>query len=530
MPIPDDSTFSKTSVTCQDLYALLRRHRWIIALVFAGTVLGSYAALQLMTERYESTANLLVKLGRENAQIPSTVMKTGLVTAGVQPEEINSEIQLLTSEPIATAVVDKMGPQTFAFEPPRPTTIIQAVKYDARRAVRWLKAQYKATLIALNLEKKLTEREATIELVHDSITASPEKTSNVLSLAVELPDPLLAQQVAQELLTLYLEKRTYVLRDHNERDFFDTQVQQNQARLRELDSLRDQVRKKWSLSSASEQRSNLLKQLSGIREQMDANASESAMLERQQDVMRSRLSNLSQEVPSSQVQAQNPAIQAIKERLAALEVERAKLASRYFPDAGPLQKTEEEIADLNRMLSGETPTLLGSVVTQANPVRRSFEDGIEEADVKIAGLKAKDAELQIPERTIEERLQALNQGEDALEALDREYKLAEENYVTYTRRSEEARINDELDERRVANVVVLSEPTVHREPSYPPKLLIMAIALPLGLVLGFVLALFLEYFDDTIHSDRDLTELERLNYLGTIETSGSRLQPQTIPL
>src|SRR5438874_960921 len=109
MPISDDPNFSKSTVTWQDLYALLCRHRWIIALVFAGTVLGTYAALQLMTERYESTASLLVKLGRENAEIPSTVLKTGLVTAGVQPEEINSEIQLLTSEPLAAAVVDKMG-------------------------------------------------------------------------------------------------------------------------------------------------------------------------------------------------------------------------------------------------------------------------------------------------------------------------------------------------------------------------------------------------------------------------------------
>jgi uncharacterized protein involved in exopolysaccharide biosynthesis len=529
MPIPDDLNFSKSTVTWQDLYALVCRHRWTIAVVFAGTVLATYGSLQLMTERYESTANLLVKLGRENAEIPSTVMKTGLVTAGVQPEEINSEVQLLTSEPLAAAVVDKMGPDAFAFESPRPTTLLQAAKYDARRAVRWLKAQYKTTLIALNLKKKLTEREATIELVHESITASPEKTSNVLSLSVELPDPLLAQRVTQELLASYLEKRTDVLRDHNERDFFDAQVQQNQARLQELDALRDQVRKKWSLSSAAEQRSNLLRQLSGIREQMDANASESAMLERQRDVMRARVSDLSQDVPSSQVQAQNPAIQAIKERLAALEVERAKLASRYLPDTGPLQKTEEEIADLNRMLTGETPTLLGSVVTQANPVRRSFEDGIEEADVKIAGLKAKDAQLQIPGRMIESRLQALNEGEDALAALDRDYKIAEENYLTYARRSEEARINDELDKRRVANVVVLSQPTLHHEPAYPPKLLITAIALPLGLVLGFVLALLLEYFDDTIHSQRDLNEFEGLNYLGTLQTGRSDLEPKTIP-
>jgi uncharacterized protein involved in exopolysaccharide biosynthesis len=527
MPIFDETNFSESKVTWEDLYSLLCRHRWTILLVFVATVLSTYGALQLMTERYESTADLLVKLGRENAEIPSTVLKTGLVTAGVQPEEINSEIQLLTSEPLASAVVDKMGPRAFAFEPPRPTTLLEVVKYNGRRAIRWVKAEYQSMLIALNLRKKLTEREAAIELVHNNTSASPDKSSHVLTLSVQLPNPLLAQQVAQNLLALYLDKRTHLLRDNDERGFFDMQVQQNQQRLKELDAQRDEVRKKWNLSSAEEQRSNLLKQLSGIGEQIDANASDAAMLERQRDVMRSRLAGLSQQVPSSQVQAQNPAIQAIKERLAALEVERAKLASRYLPDAGPLEKTEEEIADLNRMLNSESPTLLGSVVTQANPVRRSFEDSIEEADVKIEGLRAKNTEMRNPEQTIEARLQALNQGEDVLATLDREYKIAEENYLTYARRSEEARINDELDARRVANVVVLSEPTLHREPAYPPKLLITGIALPVGLVLGFALSLLLEYFDDTVHSRRDLIDVEGLNYLGALGARPSSLETQT---
>src|SRR5882757_11360312 len=167
MSIFDDPNFSKHTVTWEELQLLLRRHRWTVMLVFIGIVLGTYTALQVMTERYQSTADLLVKLGRENAQVPSTVLNTGLVTAGVHPEEINSEMQLLTSEPLAAAVVDKMGPKAFAFEPPRPTTLFQMVKYSARRSMRWVKAQYESTLIALNLRKRLTDRESTIQFVHN---------------------------------------------------------------------------------------------------------------------------------------------------------------------------------------------------------------------------------------------------------------------------------------------------------------------------------------------------------------------------
>ena len=59
------------------LFSELRRalasHHWLIAGVALGTVLTTFIALQFVTETYESSVQLLVKLGRENTEVPVTV-------------------------------------------------------------------------------------------------------------------------------------------------------------------------------------------------------------------------------------------------------------------------------------------------------------------------------------------------------------------------------------------------------------------------------------------------------------------------
>ena len=521
MSILQERQASASGLTGDELLVLLRqcvsRYRVVIAVVFIATLAGAYTTLQLITEQYETKANLLVKLGRENAEIPTTVLNTGLVAAGVRPEEINSEIQLLHSRPLIEAVVDQLGPQAFAFQPEPPQSLVQLLRYYTKKILRTGKELYHGTLVLLNLEKKLTARDGAVVLLEDAIVAEPEKGSNVFSVTVRLPSPVLCKQVAETLLRLYLDKRTEAFRNEQEKNFFAAQMEENKTHLADLERLRDQVRTRWQISSAVEQRSLLLKQLAEIKSQIDLNQSDAAMLEKEQELMRTRLGALPEQVTSSQVQSQNPAVHAMKERWATLQVEKAKLDSRYRAESETVKKVEEEITGLDRMLGKEPPMLPGSIASEANPVKRSFEQSIEQGEIKIAGLKAKDDQLQVPANTIANKLRALDAGQDQLVTVDREYKIAEENYLAYAKKAEDARVQEELDALRLANVVVLSEPTLPILPVYPRKLLIMGIAVPMGLFFGLFLALLLEYCNETIRTRRDLAGLEGINYLGMLD-------------
>ena len=76
--------------------------------------------------------------------------------------------------------------------------------------------------------------------------------------------------------------------------------------------------------------------------------------------------------------------------------------------------------------------------------------------------------------------------------LKRELATREANYKTYVDKSEEARISDDLNKRKMTNVSVLQAAAVPTEPAKRDRAKFMLMALVLGLVGGIGLAFVLE--------------------------------------
>jgi polysaccharide biosynthesis protein PslE len=522
MTLIDEAIFERHSTTWRDISVELTRRWRLIVVVWVVTVLSTYVGLQLMTERFESKATVLVKLGRENAELPTTVQNSGMITTGVSRDVVNSEMQILTSSNLIEQTVDQLGPGVFAFKPAPPRGFLGTIRYGVKLTVRWLKNQGQEVLYAVNLKKRISQREAAIQLLTDSLHVDVEKDSNVIAVSAELPDPAFCVRVTNTLLERYLDEHQRAWRSPESKGFFLAQREENRQRLEDLQKVRDQVRAKWKLSSVNEQRSALLRELSDLNNQIQSNKVERDDLDRESAVMATRVEALPERQNSTEVQTQNSSIQSIKERLTALELERAKLLSRYQPGREPVKKVEAEIGDLRDLLNSQPPTLLGSVSSEINPIRQTFSQGVEQYRVKIAGLEEKNRTLSAGVNEIQRQLRALNDGEDQLDIVERDLKVAQDNYLTYAKRMEEDRISEELDLSHVTNVVVLSPASTPLEPVYPRRLLIMGVAVGLGLVLGISLAFLLEYLDDTIRKSQDIADLEDLHVLGTFHIDQQR--------
>ncbi len=515
MSILNEELFERSTTTWNDVTEFFANKWKIIALVFVCTVFGAYIALQLMTDRYEGKATLLVKLGRENAEVPTTVQNGGFVSTGMRKEGVNSEIQILTSPSLIAETVDKFGAEAFAFQPAPPKSLLQAVRYYIKSTVRWVKARGDDALIALNLKKKLSDRDAAIQMLEDSLDVEPEKDSDVITVSLKFPDPQMCQSIIDNLLQLYLDRHVHAWRTPAAKGFFNEQLVDYKGRLDALQGQRDRVKAKWSISSVNEQRTLLLKEVNDVNTQIEANNAEMAGFGKQQSLMSVRLKSLPERVNSTQVQIQNPSLQSINDRIIALDLERAKLSSQYLEDSEPVKKVDEQIHDLQTLLKAEQPTLMGSASSEVNPVVENFNESVEQNGIKIAGLQAKNRELESIAGHLNSELRDLNSGEDQMESLDRDYRIAQENYSDYSKRVEEGRISEELDLARVSNVSVLSPASVSVEPVYPRKLLLLGVAMGLGLVMGIALALLLEYMDDKIRKPKDIAALGNLRVLGT---------------
>lgn len=477
-----DQVMQLGSAFAADLVRALDYHRWLILSVVLGAVLTTYGAMQFVSDEYESTARLLVKLGRENVEVPVSVDKGGLISTGVRKEDINSEIQMLSARTQIEAAVDALGVPAFKMEPPPPETLFQIVKYELRQGYRWVKAQLKEASILLNLRPRLSDREEAISLVQKALHVDREKDSDVISVAARLPSADLAMKVVDTVVKLYLERRVEVRSERGMSSFFDEQLQALRGQLHELDERRLKLRDGLKISNISEERSLLLNRLQQLRTEAQKDEGEMSLLQKPAG----DTALLPVEMTTITRLSSRPNYEQLRAKVTELRIKRTELLQRFQDGTEVVKSVDREIAQIETTL------------------RQTLESQLRERRVVADG--------------IEVRLRALNLAESDLDRIERDRTVVLQTYNTYSKRSEEARISEALDLRRVSNIAELNSAEQPIEPVGPRKLMIVGLALPFGFLVGLALALFLEYLNSTIRDERDLSGPEKDLFLGRLRT------------
>ncbi len=497
--------------------SFLNRYKWLILGVFLVVAVGGWATLQIFfNDLYETKATLLVKIGRETSEVPTTVVNGQLLSQGVRIQDINSEVQLLSSREFVETVVDRIGADRYKSVLVPPTSIWGYPKYWLKSGARWAKGVYKEALIVLNIKKRLTHRDEVVLAVAEATKVEPVKESDVLTLKLRLPSQELAVLTAQGILDEYMKRRSEVRRNAPTFKFFEEEARDLQVRLSQLADRRASVRNKWEVSSAAEQRSLMLKQVMDLEAQRVAIEGRVRSLEQEQREMNDKLRAMPSTLTKEEMRSRNPALQSLKERITSLQMERARTLGKYQPDSETVKKLDSELEALQRSLATEEGTILASTTSQPNPLREEFQRGIQQREVELAGLRSQLARIDEPIGKLRAQIGRVTSGGDQMESTERELRLAEAEYLAFSRRKEEARIAEELDSKRMANVSMVAAPEYPIEPVYPRKLFIMGILLPVGLVLGIGIAVLMESMTDQVRTVEDALLLDGIQFLGSV--------------
>lgn len=512
------------NLTRSRMAALVRKYWALILAVVLGGTLGMYVVLQVFfTEIYESRTRVLVKVGRENVETPATVRNGQVFSQGVRIADINSEVQILSSGALLERVVSELGAGRFQNVLAPPDSWLGYPKYWAKFLARKVKAAYKEVLIALSLEKRLTpEQDAVMRLV-DGVKVEPVKDSDILILRVQTPSPALCVDVANTLLAAYLEQRTSVRKTPAGSEFFEARMREAFEAMSRQRGRRAAVRDKWTVSGdPDDQRKAYLEQMSKLEEELAEGEAELAKLKSQAAQMSERSRLMPEMVTKEIVEAPNPNIQSIRERITALRLEHAKLGSRYQPGSEMMRKIDSEILELEESLQRESATITNAHTTENNPVRQEFQSGLELHAVQAAGLESKLQSLQRPLRQLKEDVRRVDRAKDEMEEAEREYRRAEQDYLFYAKRLEESRMSEQLDSQRVANVSVIERPETPIVPVAPRKLFLLGIALAASILIGLGLAAVIETTEDRVRAESDLLDLPGVAYLGTLAVGETR--------
>lgn len=485
------------SISLRDGAGALFRRKGLVVFIFAAVVLGTAGVTFLLPNKYDSRMKILVKNQRVDVAI--TAEQTSGAAAPtidneVSENQINSEIELLTSKDLLTQVVIDCG--------------------LANLEKSWLSRSASPAVMVETAVNRLTK----------DLIITPVRKANVITISYSSNSPQLSAGVLKKLGELYLEKHLKLNHPPGASDFFtqradeyDSQLKEAEQRMTDFQQNNNLVvlsqQKELTLQKTAEAKSRLLESETALNEATNR----IARVEQQLAAIPKRVVTQSRQLPN----------QYSAERLNTMMVElqnrRTQLLTKFRPEDRLVREVDEQIRTTREALMKAEQKTAVEENTDLNPLRQTLETELSRARLDQAGARARRDTLTGQLQQYEGALKKLEGDTAKHNDLQRQVKEAEANYQLYAKKREEARIADELDRQKITNVSIAEAATVAQIPSSPSR--------GMNLVLGVFLATFLslgsvfsaEVLSDAIHTPRQLEAFTGANVLATVPENSRRM-------
>jgi uncharacterized protein involved in exopolysaccharide biosynthesis len=452
------------SVTLADITAVLARRKWQIATAFF-LVIALVAGVTFTTpKQYESHMKILVKNERADTIVSAGNGEGSGYHGEVSETEINSEIELLNSSTLLRRVVTACG-------------LDRLDKASAGSSDR----------MAVALER------ATQRLQRD-LNISPVRKANVIQVDYSARDPRQAAAVLRQLAEYYLEEHLKVHGTPGSYRFFADQTENYRNELKQAETRLTDFRRAHDIVMLTQQKDAMLQKASDSEAalfQADATIGEytgkSAITSAQLDAATPRILTQDRVAPN-QFSADH-----LSAMLVDLQNRRTGLLAKFRPDDRLVLETEQEIADTRAALEKAIQTRSSEQSTDINPIHQALEMDMAKQQSELAGVKARREALAQHTQLYRSQLMALGNATAEYDDLMRSQTEAEQNYLLYAKKTEEARIAESLDRQKIANVAIAEPPLEPHLASKPNVRLNLTLGVILAAFLSVGLAFGLEY-------------------------------------
>lgn len=476
------------SFTARDVAAIGFRHKKVLILCFVGVVLGVALSTLVLPTKYRSETKLLVK--RERVDPVITPDKNAPLTFHdtVSEEEINSEVELITSQDVLQKVVTTCG--------------LDKKKWISGILHPWQTQQNRTDKAVVDLRSDLQ-----LEVL---------KKTNVISIAYESHNPATAQKVLATLDDAYLQKHLDVHHPSGQFQFFDQQADQYKKDMMAAESQLKQFDDQQGGVAPSTMRDMMLQKLADFNGQLQttrASVTETQMrivdLEKQAEQTPARLTTQMKNSDNAQV------LENLKSTLVTLENKRTELLTKYQPSYPLVQEVDKEIADTKSALAKEESSPVKEEVTDQNPTYAWVSGELARAKADLSGFQARETALLSTIANYNDQVRRLDQQGIQQNDLLRTAKSDEGNYLLYTQKKEEARIEDALDRTRLLNVSVVQTPAVPSLPTRSPFVFgLVAVLLATAVSIGVVFAI--DYTDQSFRTPSEVMAELRIPVLAAV--------------
>jgi uncharacterized protein involved in exopolysaccharide biosynthesis len=416
--------------TVRELAMVLFRQRRVFVCV-SGLVLAAAVLYAAVGTKYQANMKVLVRRGRADAPVSAGEnAPLDLTRMEITEEELNSEVELLRDDEVLRKVVEETGVggrDWFHF--------LRLGEGNAERVER----------AARRLAKKLE--------------VAPVKKTNLIAISYAANDPRVAAKVLQSVANVYLEKHMEVHRPTGEFRFFQQQTVESRRQLEESKRQLLDFTSGHGVVAAAQQRDLALQKLSEVDSSYRQTRIELAETQQRVWELGDQLAKLPERTTTQVRIADNPELlKALKSSLLDLQLKRTQLLTQFEPSHRLVQEVDQQIAQAEATIAAENALPLRDETTDKDAHYEWAKAELQRMQVQLRALQAREAATVTQETAYQAMTRQL--GEDAItqdDLLSTE-KAAQENYLLYVKKQEEARMDDALDERGIVNVAIAEHP------------------------------------------------------------------------
>lgn len=485
-------------LTARDLAAIFFRYKRVLAGTFI-LVLSAGLLYAFVNHSYTSQMKLVVRRGRIDPAVGPTQTVPPQQTATLTEEELNSAAELFRDEDVLLTAVT-----------------------ESRLAER------RSWISRLRSESEQQRKERAVRQLSEELQVQPVRKSHVITVSYRSRDPKLAAAVLRNLASAYLSRQAQMQRPPGQSAFFEEQVQIAARELRRAQREYEHFMGAKRVVSAALERDLTLQKLS------DAQVSEFALQSSLAEV-RGRAQSLDQklqELPPRRVSqvrnSDNSQLQEkLKSKLLELELRRIQLLTKFQSSYRLVQEIDQQIAQTKTTLEAENLTPVRDELTEDNPEYLWANSERVKAAVELQALGKREGVARQQLAAYQAKAQELARNAPEQRALEQQLKAAEDKYLLYAGKREEARIGDALDQIGILNVAVAQPASVPALPSTSLWLAACMSVFAAG-VLSIGAVFVADYVDPSLCTAEEVAQVLGTPVLASLPAAPDRPMPRAL--
>jgi uncharacterized protein involved in exopolysaccharide biosynthesis len=424
---------------------------------------------------YEAQMTILVKNSRPDLIITPDGAATPILNGEVNDSQMGTEVQLLSSADLFRKVVDQCG----------------------------LGGNTPAS------------RDRAVEKLQKKVRIAPLMKSSMIRVRYASPDPQLSARVLQALADAYLERHLQLHSSTGSLALFEQQAGAYEKKLRDAEYRLIEFQKHSGIVGAPQQKEMLIRKVIDQQSALREAQANSIDTQKRISALRSQLTDESPRITTQTRKLPNQySVERLNTLIAELRNKRTDLLTKFRPGDRMIKEVEQQIADTQAALDNAQKLNSYEVSTDVNPLRQNIQLELSHAEASGDGLRGRIDELRSQTQAYRSELEKLGGILPDEQELLREIKVAEDNFLLYSRKREEARIGEVMDQQKIGNVAVAEAPRVPAL-SEPRLTAGVGAAFLFGNLLILLAALILGHARRTVYTPWELEAFTGLPVLAT---------------